>query len=213
MKKICKKCSILKNLKEFVKNSNCVNGFENRCIQCYKIYLKKYTLENQEKISKQRKTHYQINKEYIKNKAKIYRDQNREKIKKFLKDYYKENKKELMVKAKVYVFNKRKQDPIYKLKMILRHRLNESLKRKSWKKNNSLKNYIGCSLEELKNHLEKQFKKGMSWENHTSDGWHIDHVIPLSSAKTEEELYKLCHYKNLQPLWAKENISKGAKWL
>ncbi len=51
----------------------------------------------------------------------------------------------------------------------------------------------------------------MSWDNHTKYGWHIDHIIPLASAKTEEELKSLCHYTNLQPLWAKENLSKGAK--
>jgi hypothetical protein len=61
--------------------------------------------------------------------------------------------------------------------------------------------------------MEKQFKNEMTWENYGFYGWHIDHIIPLSSAKNEEELYKLCHYTNLQPLWAKENLSKGAKIL
>lgn len=49
----------------------------------------------------------------------------------------------------------------------------------------------------------------MTWENRNE--WHIDHITPLSSAKTEEELYKLCHYTNLQPLWAEENLKKGNK--
>jgi len=51
----------------------------------------------------------------------------------------------------------------------------------------------------------------MNWKNHGKFGWHIDHIIPLSSAKTDEEVFKLCHYKNLQPLWAFENLSKGDK--
>jgi hypothetical protein len=55
--------------------------------------------------------------------------------------------------------------------------------------------------------LEKQFVVGMSWDNRNK--WHIDHIIPLSSAKTEEEIYKLAHYTNLQPLWAEDNLSKG----
>lgn len=69
---------------------------------------------------------------------------------------------------------------------------------------------VGCSPEFLKEYLEKQFTEGMSWElmgHHI----HIDHITPLSSASTEEELYKLCHYTNLQPLWAQENLSKGNK--
>jgi hypothetical protein len=59
--------------------------------------------------------------------------------------------------------------------------------------------------------LETQFTDGMSWDNRSE--WHIDHIIPLSSAKTEDELYKLCHYENLQPLWAEDNLKKGARIL
>jgi hypothetical protein len=70
---------------------------------------------------------------------------------------------------------------------------------------------IGCTPQFLKEHLEKQFKDGMNWENYGLYGWHIDHIIPLSSAEDEDGVYKLCHYTNLQPLWAKENLSKGSK--
>lgn len=72
---------------------------------------------------------------------------------------------------------------------------------------------MGCSSEFLKEYLEKQFTEKMSWENHGFYGWHIDHIVPLSSAKTEEEVYKLCHYTNLQPLWAEDNLKKGDKIL
>jgi hypothetical protein len=78
---------------------------------------------------------------------------------------------------------------------------------------NKTTEFLGCNVLELKNHLEFQFKEGMSWNNHGLFGWHIDHIKPLSSAKTEKELYILCHYTNLQPLWAKDNLSKGNKIL
>jgi hypothetical protein len=80
-------------------------------------------------------------------------------------------------------------------------------------KKNKTFDIVGCTPEFLKEHIEKQFKEGMSWDNYGFYGWHIDHIIPLSSAKTDEELYKLCHYSNLQPLWANENLSKGSKIL
>jgi hypothetical protein len=70
---------------------------------------------------------------------------------------------------------------------------------------------VGCRLEVLIEHLESKFLYGMSWENYGKDGWHIDHKIPLSSAKTDREIYELCHYTNLQPLWAKDNLKKSNK--
>jgi hypothetical protein len=70
---------------------------------------------------------------------------------------------------------------------------------------------VGCSPEFLKKHLENQFVSGMSWDNRSE--WHIDHIIPLSSAKTKDELYKLSHYTNLQPLRSEDNLRKSNKIL
>lgn len=103
------------------------------------------------------------------------------------------------------------EEPLYKLSVNLRIRLNAALKSKFWKKTTHFAEYIGCTQEELKVHLENQFTPGMNWNNHTTDGWHADHVTPLSSAATLEEMYKLCHYTNLQPLWADANYRKGSK--
>ena len=72
---------------------------------------------------------------------------------------------------------------------------------------------MGCSIESLISHLESQFKDGMSWDNYGYYGWHIDHIIPLSSVSSEDEVYKLCHYTNLQPLWAEDNLKKSNKIL
>ena len=68
---------------------------------------------------------------------------------------------------------------------------------------------VGCQLPELRQHLEAQFTAGMSWANYGS--WHVDHVKPLSKATSREELASLCHYTNLQPLWARDNLKKGAR--
>jgi hypothetical protein len=100
---------------------------------------------------------------------------------------------------------------VIKLTCITRTRLNGFLKIKNITKKNKTFNYVGCSPQFLKDYLEKQFTEGMDWSNHGLYGWHIDHVTPLSSANTEEEMYKLCHYTNLQPLWAFDNLSKGCK--
>ena len=113
--------------------------------------------------------------------------------------------------AKKYDKERRKTDPIYKLKADVRHRLIIFLKASKMRKTNSTFKMVGCTPEFLKEYLEKKFKPGMTWQNHTKDGWHVDHIIPLSSAKTTKDLEKLMYYTNLQPLWAVENIRKSDK--
>lgn len=87
-----------------------------------------------------------------------------------------------------------------------RSRIHQVLK----KKNHSYC-YIGLNSLELFNYLESKFKPGMTWDNYGVRGWHVDHIIPLASANSLEEIIPLLHYTNLQPLWATENIRKGAK--
>ena len=70
---------------------------------------------------------------------------------------------------------------------------------------------VGCSPQSLREHIESKFAGGMSWDNYGVNGWHLDHIIPLASAKNKEEIIKLNHYTNLQPLWAIENLKKGSQ--
>jgi hypothetical protein len=72
---------------------------------------------------------------------------------------------------------------------------------------------LGCSVDQLKRYLESKFQPGMTWDNWTRDGWHIDHIKPLSSFDlTDPGQFKVaCHYTNLQPLWAKDNLVKSNK--
>lgn len=74
--------------------------------------------------------------------------------------------------------------------------------------------YTDCSFEELKAYIESKFLPDMTWENRGLYGWHIDHIIPLSvfDLTDETQIYKACHYTNLQPMWAKDNLAKGNKY-
>lgn len=108
-----------------------------------------------------------------------------------------------------YKKDKRKSDPFYKAKENIRRRLLKALESKNWRKTTKFAQYIGCDKYTLIIHFESKFTEGMTWDNQGK--WHIDHIIPLSSATSEEELYKLCHYTNLQPLWAIDNIKKSNK--
>ena len=125
--------------------------------------------------------------------------------------YTKDNKEKIRKRNNIWAKEKRKNDSIFKLKRNMRCRISEFLKNRKMEKRNTTFNIIGCSPLELKIHIENQFVDGMSWENYNFWSWHVDHKIPLDSAKTEDEVYKLCHYTNLQPLWMKDNIEKSNK--
>lgn len=109
-----------------------------------------------------------------------------------------------------YEILRRKTNPMVKCKFLIRNRLRQCLKKKFWLKRSKFAEYIGCSQEELIKHFESKFTEGMNWENQGE--WHIDHIKPMDSATCEEDMYKLCHYTNLQPLWALDNIKKSDKY-
>lgn len=111
-------------------------------------------------------------------------------------------------------------DPVYAVKCSIKSLLSVCIKQGYLRKGMKPNQIIGCTIEELKFHLEKQFESWMNWENYgkynkeLNYGWDIDHIVPLSSAKTEEDVYKLNHYTNLQPLCSRINrdIKKNKKW-
>jgi hypothetical protein len=95
----------------------------------------------------------------------------------------------------------------------MRSRTSTFIKLKKHQKEDVTFKIIGCTPNELKQYIESLFLEGMSWDNYGPFGWHIDHIIPLSSANTIDEIYKLCHYSNLQPLWSIDNLRKGSRIL
>jgi len=99
--------------------------------------------------------------------------------------------------------------PTNKIAANLRSRLSKALGRNQ--KTVSMSEYLGCSLQELRTHLESQFKPGMSWDNYALEGWHVDHIRPLNlfDLSDPDQIKVACHFSNLQPLWAKDNRSKG----
>ena len=202
-------------------------------------YHKQYYLKNKEKIKERKKIYHLKNKEKIierikiwklKNKEKIierdrqYRLKNKEKIKERERQYRLKNKEKILEqrrqyclknknKRNQYVSARRKYDIHFKMRSNLSRRIREILK--GTEKSAPTLKLLGVpNIEFLWQHLEKQFKPGMTKENHGVHGWHIDHIRPCASFDlTKPEEQKKCfHYTNLQPLWATENISKGAKY-
>jgi hypothetical protein len=99
----------------------------------------------------------------------------------------------------------------FKLSIVLRTRLNAAIKN-GQKAGSAIKD-LGCSVNLLKLYIESKFLPDMTWDNWGKDGWHIDHIIPISNfdLTNREEFLKACHYTNLQPLWALDNFMKSDK--
>jgi len=127
------------------------------------------------------------------------------------KEYYDANRDIICKKRRNWSKNKRLSDPHFKLRQLLSNRINHALKGRITPE--ATIELLGCTLTELKNHIETQFVEGMTWDNHGkgSKCWHIDHILPCAffdlSDYTER---KICfHYSNLQPMWEPDNIRKA----
>jgi hypothetical protein len=131
-------------------------------------------------------------------------------------DFIKWHRKKLRARTnettKRYHRERRKRDPIFKLLAYVRGRIRGALSRKNLRKSTKTEQLLGCSVQELKNHLQAQFKAGMSWDNYGD--WHVDHIRPCCNFDlTKIEQQKICfHYTNLQPLWAEENFKKSGRY-
>lgn len=128
-------------------------------------------------------------------------------------EYFQKNKSALQANRTKRHRERYKTDVQYRIKDILRSRLLKALRRNI--KTGSAVDDLGCSIDELKAHLESQFQPGMSWENQGKgkDKWNIDHIVPLKKfdLSNPEELKKACNYKNLQPLWETDHYKKTSE--
>ncbi len=168
-----------------------------------------YYENNKEKMCKKSQLYYKKNKSQKAEYDKIYAEKNKVRIAELSKIYRKNNKKDLNIKRRLYEKNRTLNEPLYKLTNNIRTRISISITRQNYTKRSKTYQILGCSFEEFKQHLERQFTEGMNWENQGE--WHLDHIYPVSLAKDEEELIRLNHYTNFQPLWAIDNLKKGNK--
>ena len=194
MTKICIKCEKEKELKEFRKRKKSKDGYGNQCNPCLNDIAKirhNNLIEEEKKQKRIRKN--ERNKEYLKSNPEFKLRQKKRRRENHLK---------------------RMEDPLYKLKISFSRRLNKLLKRVKCNKSTNKPYYLdklGCSFEEFKIYLESKFEDWMTWKNYglyngeLNYGWDIDHIIPSSTAKNENDIYHLSHYSNLQPLCSKTN--------
>lgn len=211
--KTCNKCGIEKNENEFY---ICSNYIRPDCKACNNKITQEYKSQNRESVKKYNKIYKEKYKDQLKQKSKNLHEKYPDKYKDIYKRSYEKRrriyKQEMQKWRREYDRKRRKNDPLYKLSGNLRGRMGYAFRHiLHIKKDAHTFDMIGMGPKELKAYIEKKFTNGMSWKNYGENGWEVDHIIPLSSAKTKEEMIKLCHYTNLQPLWWRDNLSKRAK--
>ena len=175
--------------------------------------------KNQDKVKASRKAYYDKNKEQERIQKKEWQTNNKDKKAASDKRYRQKHAEKIKQNIRSnYPRLREKQreryrtDPEYRLKMCLRAGFTQSLRLQDAEKHTSVSKLIGCTMAELKTYLSSKFVEGMSWDNHGK--WHIDHVRPVSSFSMADasQRAKCWHFSNLQPLWAKDNLSKSNFW-
>ena len=169
---------------------------------------KEWKLANKDKVAQTTAAWVKANKDLLKQKRDIRRKEKKEHDKQVRQAWIEKNADAIREWNRVYTANRYKNDPVYKLKLNQRTRTRAVLKSDKTLKTHEL---LGCSFEQLKEHIESLFQEGMGW--HNMGEWHIDHIVPLAAFDlTNEGQQRMAfNYKNLQPLWAIDNLKKGAK--
>lgn len=191
--KVCTKCSATKPIAEF-SLTRTTGKIHSWCKPCKRIADKAYGYKNKEKNKERCKQWREQNPEKARLSKKRAIDKNKEHYKTLNRE---KQRKYRETKHPVYLANR------------CRKRMKDALK--GHKPRKTTMRYVGCSNEFLKEYLQSLFTDGMTWDNYGD--WHIDHIIPLSyfDLTDEAQLEEACHYTNLQPLWAEDNLRKGAR--
>jgi hypothetical protein len=215
--------ALAKGLKQYFTGKPCrrghvahrrlMGGKDGVCVECRKVNTATYRNNNREKHNSWGKRNPKARRASSKRYDEAYPDRRK---KSRLEWFYRNRAKQRVYQLKL---NKRRRqtDPDYRLRCNLRGRIHKAIRRGDGLKSGKTLELIGCTVLELRAHLERLFAPGMTWSNygHGYDKWSIDHVVPcVSFDLTDPAQQRLCfHFTNLQPLWHPENVAKGSKWL
>lgn len=222
MKKVCTKCKRGLPLDNFHKNKNSKDGLCCWCKDCTKAsyeknrekrlqYQKDYKKSDEERFREQQKRWKSQNKEKVSRQRRIYEEENKEVLSEYRKRYFLKNREKILSYNCQYLKGREKTDHLFAFKKRVRGLIRSSFGRKGLKKNKNTTDILGCSFEELQKHLYKTFFENYGYQYDGKEPVHIDHIIPLATAKTEQDVIRLCHFTNLQLLKPTDNLKKSAK--
>ena len=192
--KICSKCSENKSFEHYHARPAGKYGVHSICKECRKVQGRDWQARNPDRAREiQRESKRRIRQS----------EEGRKRLSRINGEYVSRNRE----KVNAYYKGRAESDPLFALKKRYRGILAKAVLRGGYTKRSRSQLILGCTWEEFKAHIERQFVGGMSWERRCEI--HIDHIVPLASAKTEEDVIRLNHFTNLRPLWAKDNLEKS----
>jgi hypothetical protein len=209
--RFCKKCQRDLPLSMYHKDKSRKSGFSFYCKECKTKSAIKYQNEHKEEKKAYKKKYWEENKHRFVEDRKKYREAHREDMKRWHAEDYAKNRDKIISEGYKHKKERLKNDALFKYKENVRHLVYCSFKRKGHQKTSNTQEIIGCTFEQLKEHLNKTFYENYGVEYDGQETVHIDHIVPLATAKTKEDVIKLCHFSNLQLLKAKDNIEKSDK--
>ena len=219
--KECNKCNEILDLNLFPKSNRLLDGHLNSCKKCMAEYKKSHYVKNKQEYIDRSKIWKSENKNKVIESDKKYRLKRKEKEYLRGKNWQQSNKEKVVLKSrkwqinnkelfrasrKKYINKKSETDPVFRLKIKIGKTISDSIRRQGFSKNSRTAEILGCDFNLFLSYIESQFKSDMNWNN-----IHLDHIKPISLAKTEKEVLELNHYTNFQPLFAKDNIKKSNK--
>lgn len=222
--KKCCGCKEHKPFPDFNKSKAGTLGLANICRVCTAAYKVKYKEKYPDKLRDSNRRRYEANKEKIRAQVAAYRLANPEAVSAAKKACYEKKKAAYIARIREYAATERgrmlrlaaqskatkrrmAEDPVFAMKRRVYSCISSAISGKNYTKSSRTHEILGCSWVEFKAHIEKQFLKGMTWERRSE--WHLDHIVPLSTAKTAEEVIALNHFTNFRPLWAQDNMLKS----
>ena len=221
IQKECNKCKEILDLNLFPKSNRLLDGYLNSCKNCMAEYKRSHYVKNKQEYIDRSKIWKSENKNKVVESDKKYRLKNKEKEYLRGKNWQQSNKEKVVLKSrkwqinnkelfkasrKKYINKKSETDPVFRLKIKIGKTISNSIRRQGFSKNSRTAEILGCDFNLFLSYIESQFKPNMNWNN-----IHLDHIKPISLAKTEKEVLELNHYTNFQPLFAKDNIKKSNK--
>jgi hypothetical protein len=201
MEKVCSVCKINKSFDDYYVRKNSKDGRTSNCIVCSKESKKKYNGRYKDRV----KEWYNKNKELSIQRAKEWKVNNPDRSKELNK---KSDKKRRIVISK-YRRERYHSDNLFRMRDNISSLIGNSFRKKGYSKNTKTHEILGIDYEGFMSYIESKFTQGMTWEN--KGEWEVDHNIPLSYGKTEEDIIRLNHHSNLQPLWKEDNRKKSNK--